>query len=230
MPLSALSNRTVVITGGFGVLAHAVATAALTASARVALIDRGPAPSNIDPALLTIANTDLASSEVTRRAFAKVEKEFGPIDALLNLAGAFRQFTVAENSCDLWLDLYYDNVLTAVNACRTALPLLQPGAAIVNIAAAAARRGAPGMAAYAAAKSGVLRLTESLAEELRPSGIRVYSVSPTIIDTPRNRKDMPEADTGTWVAPEAVARTILALVSDATVAKSGTDVLVGATP
>jgi len=84
------------------------------------------------------------------------------------------------------------------------------------------------MAPYTAAESGVLRLTESLAEELRPVGVRVNSVSPTIIDTPRNRADMPDADFSSWVRPEALARTMLSIATEDMAVDSGADILVGA--
>ena len=67
---------------------------------------------------------------------------------------------------------------------------------------------------YAASKAGVRALTEGLAEELKDRGIRVNAVLPTIIDTPANRRDMPDADTSAWVAPEALARVIAFLLSD----------------
>jgi NAD(P)-dependent dehydrogenase (short-subunit alcohol dehydrogenase family) len=69
------------------------------------------------------------------------------------------------------------------------------------------------MAPYTAAKSGVHRLTEAMAEELRGSGVRVNAVLPTIIDTPTNRRDMPDADTTMWIAPQALAKIILFLAS-----------------
>ncbi len=227
-PSSSEPNRTVVITGGFGALGETVAAAALACFGRVALIDRGPAPTALDPRVLAVAETDLSDDDAAQHAFATVEAAFGQIDALFNLAGAFEWRPVAESDSGLWLSLFRANVLTAVNACRMARPLLRPGSAIVNVAAAAARRGTHGMASYAAAKAGVLRLTESLAEEFRPLGIRVNSVSPTIIDTPRNRHDMPEADFGAWVRPGALAQAILYLASDAASVVNGADVLVGA--
>ncbi len=219
--------RTVVIAGGFGVLGTAVARVAQASSARVVLIDRGASPASLDPAMFAMPDTDLSAYGKALRAFAEVGEALGPIDALLNVAGAFEWCQVADSDNDLWLHLYCANVLATVNACRASLPWLRPGASIVNVAAAAARRGSRGMAAYAASKAGVLRLTESLAEELAPSEIRVNSVSPTILDTPRNRASMPEADFTSWVDPEALARAMLSLASDATAAVSGADVLVG---
>ena len=69
------------------------------------------------------------------------------------------------------------------------------------------------MGAYAASKAGVARLTEALAEELKDKGVTVNAVLPSIIDTPRNREDMPKADFTRWVAPEALADVIVFLLS-----------------
>ena len=77
------------------------------------------------------------------------------------------------------------------------------------------------MGAYAASKASVMRLTESMATELREQGINVNAVLPTIIDTPQNRKDMPDADPAKWVAPEALAEVVMFLASDASRAVHG---------
>jgi NAD(P)-dependent dehydrogenase (short-subunit alcohol dehydrogenase family) len=114
------------------------------------------------------------------------------------------------------------NLLTAVTASRAAMDFLsRGGGSIVNIGANAATRAAMGMASYTAAKSGVARLTESLAEELAGAGVRVNALLPSIIDTPTNRRDMPDADFKTWVTPEALAKVILFLLSDDSAAITG---------
>ena len=100
--------------------------------------------------------------------------------------------------------------------------LVQQGSGrIINVAARAALSGVPTLGAYCASKSAVIRLTETLAGELKDHGISVNCVLPGTIDTPQNRKDMPRADFSKWVAPRAIADAILFLASDAARAVTG---------
>ena len=71
------------------------------------------------------------------------------------------------------------------------------------------------MSAYAASKSAVLRLSESLADELKGDGVRVNAILPSIIDTPQNRSAMPKADTTKWVTTEQIAEVVAFLLGDA---------------
>ena len=87
--------------------------------------------------------------------------------------------------------------------------------------AAGALKAAAGMGAYAASKAAVHKLTESLAEELKADGITVNAVLPSIIDTPANRADMPDADFAAWVAPADLAAVILFLASESARAVTG---------
>ena len=146
----------------------------------------------------------------------------GRIDALLNLAGGFRWQTLADGDPAAWPLLYSMNAGATVAACRAALPhlLAGPNGAIVNVGAAGALKAAAGMGPYAASKAAVHKLTESLAEELK-GRVRVNAVLPSIIDTPANRKDMPDADPAAWVAPADLAAVILFLASPAARAVTG---------
>jgi NAD(P)-dependent dehydrogenase (short-subunit alcohol dehydrogenase family) len=107
------------------------------------------------------------------------------------------------------------NVLTAAATSKAALPHLAASGrgAIVNIGANAALKAGAGMGAYAAAKSGVHRLTEALAEEWKGK-VRVNAILPSILDTPANRADMPKADFAAWVSPAEAARVILFLAGE----------------
>lgn len=78
-----------------------------------------------------------------------------------------------------------------------------------------------GMGAYAASKAGVARLTESLAEEMKDRGITVNAVLPSIIDTPQNRVDMPDADFECWVKPQDLATVMVFLLSRQSQAVTG---------
>jgi NAD(P)-dependent dehydrogenase (short-subunit alcohol dehydrogenase family) len=115
------------------------------------------------------------------------------------------------------------NLRSNVNITKAALPFISISAVgrIVSIGAGAAIQAAAGMGAYAASKAGVHRLTEALAAELAESQVTVNAVLPSIIDTPANRADMPDADTRQWVAPQAIADVILFLASAAARAISG---------
>jgi len=213
-----IDGKVVAITGGFGSLGIATAAFLIERGASVALIGRGAAP---DPppagvaGALGIGGVDLADAHAARQALDAINGQLGRLDALLNIAGAFRWETVADGDPATWDLMFEVNVKTALNASRAALPhLLRSGAGrIVNMGAGAALKAGAGMGAYAASKAGVVRLTEALAEELKDKGVTVNAILPSIIDTPPNRKDMPGADFTRWVQPREIAALIAYLLS-----------------
>jgi NAD(P)-dependent dehydrogenase (short-subunit alcohol dehydrogenase family) len=206
-----MQGKVVVITGAFGILGRAAAARAQELGAKVAQIDFAPAPSGADA--LTQGGVDLSKADVAAKAIAAVKAKAGRIDALLNIAGGFVWQTVGDTDEAVWQRMFTLNLQTAVNACRAAAPLLaETGGSIVNVGAASALKAAAGMSPYAASKSGVHKLTESLAEELKGK-VRVNAVLPSIIDTPTNRADMPSADFSTWATPDEVAKLMLFLAS-----------------
>lgn len=223
-----MRDKVVVVTGGFGVLGQAIAEAALAAGAFVALPGR-EAKSRIaeQERLLVLGGVDLTDFAAVKQAFETVAARFGKIDGLANVAGGFRWQTLADGGLDGWTEQFRMNLLTAATATKAALPYLRTSqGAIVNVASAPAKKAGAGMGAYAASKSGVLRLTESLAEEEKNAGVRVNAVLPTIIDTPRNRADMPKADFTRWVKPEEIAKAILFLLSSDAKAITGAELLI----
>ena len=223
-----MQDRVVVVTGAFGALGAAVARAFAAKGARLALLDLAQPPDALQQEIgarhLFIGGVDLAEVESTRKAVAAAAMRFGGIDVLVNVAGGFQYQTLLEGSVETWDQLYRMNLRTTVVSCKVALPaLIERGrGSIVNVGAgAAAGRAGAGMGAYTSSKAGVQKLTESLAEELKDHGVTVNAVLPSIIDTPRNRADMPDADFTRWVRPEAIAEVVAFLASDSARAVTG---------
>jgi NAD(P)-dependent dehydrogenase (short-subunit alcohol dehydrogenase family) len=219
-----LSGKVVAVTGGFGALGQAVAVILTGHGARVALIDHAAAPTAAaPPASLLYAGVDLAQEAPTAAVFQRIVAEAGRLDGLVNLAGGFSWEKLEEGSAETWDFLYRLNVRTAVVSCKAAMPHLTQSkqGRIVNIGAMGAIKAGAGMGAYAASKAGVAKLTEALAEELKDRGVTVNALLPSILDTPRNRLDMPDADFSRWVAPSALAEVIAFLLSDAAAAVTG---------
>lgn len=208
-----MSDRVIVVTGGHGVLGHAVVEAALADGLKAAVIDHASGQAAPD-SVLEIGGVDLTDAGAAGAAIDRVVERFGRLDALLNIAGGFVWRTV-DDAEPAWDRMHALNLTTALNATRAALPHLKQAAEgrIVNVGANAALKSAAGMGAYAAAKSGVHRLTESLAEELKSSSVTVNAVLPSILDTEQNRKDMPDADPAKWVRPADLAKVMLFLAS-----------------
>jgi NAD(P)-dependent dehydrogenase (short-subunit alcohol dehydrogenase family) len=209
--------RTVMITGAAGNLGRALAAAFAATGANLALLDmkRGDLR---DGAMQLFIETDLLKAESIQAAVKATTQRFGRIDVLCNIAGGFRMGSpVHETSDKDWNFLLELNARTVLNMARAVVPVMLAGGGgkIVNVGAYAAQKGAAHMGAYVAAKSAVIRLTETMAAELREQNINVNCVLPTIIDTPENRAAMPTADPKRWVAPEALAEVILFLASDA---------------
>ncbi|MCX5543849.1 SDR family NAD(P)-dependent oxidoreductase [Paraburkholderia sp. CNPSo 3076] len=216
---NALNGKVVAVTGGFGSLGLATAQLLAERGARVALIGRGAAPeaAALPAALagaLCMGGVDLVDANAAQTAFGALHGKLGGLDALVNVAGAFRWETIGDGDARTW-DLMFDlNVKTALNASKAALPhLVQSGAGrVVNIGAGAGLKAGLGMGAYSASKASVARLTEALAEELKDKGVTVNAILPSIIDTPQNRADMPDADFTRWVQPREIATVIAFLL------------------
>lgn len=149
---------------------------------------------------------------------------FGRVDVLIHTVGGWRGGRpVHETDLADWDFLFNVNLRTTLLCCRAVVPqmLKQGSGRIITVASRDGLSGKAGYAAYSASKSAVLRLNESLAEELKASNINVNCVLPSTIDTPQNRAGMPEADFSKWVEPAAIADVILFLASDASRAISG---------
>ena len=217
-----MNGKIVVITGASGALGQVVVEIALARGATVVAVDHAAKTPASTPKLLQIGGIDLSDGTQAATAVATAASQFGGIDVLINIAGAFTYEMIDGGDNDSWEEMHRLNLLTTLNASRAAIPHLvaSKSGRIVNIGAIAALQAGAGMGAYAASKAGVHRLTEALAAELKGK-VTVNAVLPSTIDTPANRRDMPSADFSKWVTAQELAEVILFLASDAASAVTG---------
>lgn len=216
-------DKVVLITGATGGLGQDVAVAFAKQGATLVLTGRKQAAleemfadwqANHDLLLMAADVTEEAS--VQHLVDAALEK-YGRIDILCNIAGGFTMGSpVHETPLHTWEFMLNLNAKSTFLMCRAVIPsMLENGfGKIVNVAAMAGLNGRAKMAPYSISKSAVIRLTESMAAELKGSGINVNCILPGAIDTPTNRKEMPKADHSKWIAPQDLANVMLFLSSE----------------
>ena len=165
---------------------------------------------------LALSDFDLTDPAATTALVAEVRRTCGRLDGVGTTVGGFAMAKLADAGLEQWDAMFSLNVKTTWNIYRAAVPVIREvgGGSLVAIGSVAGLKTGGEMAAYGATKGAVLRLTESLADELRPDRIRVNAVLPTTIDTPQNRAAMPGADMSRWVTPSEVAEAIAFLLSD----------------
>lgn len=220
-----IKNQVVVVTGAAGQLGIAVTRAFLDSGARVVCIDK--ARNRLQEVFiersgaaehLFAVSIDVNDPKSVQGMVDDTIGRFGRLDVLVNTVGGFRAGTpVHETPLETWDFMMTLNARTAFITSQAVLPqmLKQGSGGIIHIAARPGLTGKANMAAYSASKSAVIRLVESMSGEYKELGIRVNCVIPGTLDTPQNRKDMPEADPGRWVKPESLAEVILFLASGA---------------
>ncbi|MEQ9618667.1 MAG: SDR family NAD(P)-dependent oxidoreductase [Deltaproteobacteria bacterium] len=225
-----LNNKVAIITGGTGALGKGVLSVFLELGANVFSTYRS------DKELAECADlkekhgdrvqffkADVTSAADVSQLVTKTLETFSRIDALVNIVGGFSQAPISETDEEAWDKMMNLNLKTAFLCSKAVLSRMMEsgGGRIVNIASRPALKGSAGMGAYGASKAGVLNLTQSMADELREHNINVNAIVPGTIDTPANRKSMPDADHSKWVAPEDIGRVIAFLCSDGARAVSG---------
>ena len=210
-----LTGKKIIVTGSNGALGKATVEAAQDYGALVTGFDISYVKNDS-----YWRKVDLLSRQEIKREVEELDR----VDGLINVAGGFAMgnSTFEENS-EEWTTMQDLNVNSLRNVLSTVVPRMVKAkrGSIVNIGAQAAMRGAAYMSSYIVAKSAVMRITESLSEEVNDYGINVNAVLPSIIDTPTNRAEMPEADFSTWVTPASIAEVICFLLSDQAKAING---------
>jgi NAD(P)-dependent dehydrogenase (short-subunit alcohol dehydrogenase family) len=224
------TDRTVLVAGGTGALGQAVSRAFLAEGARVVVAARREG--DLAPLLagagdardrLGFVAADAGDPAAAARAVAEAALG-GRVDAVVNAVGAWAGGApVHAEAPDTLARMLAANLAPGHALLRAALPpMIAAGAgAFVEVASVAATGAQPGQASYAAAKAAALALVLAAADEVRAAGVRVNAVLPGTMDTPANRRAMPDADRRTWVSPDDVAAVILFLCSDAARAVSG---------
>lgn len=209
-----LQNKIVVITGGSGALGQVVVPACIDAGARVIVVDRHSRVTEAQG--VRVMTADITNEADTRHLVEAILEKVGRIDALINLVGGFAMGRIVETDLSLWQRMLTMNLTAAFLLSKAVLPpmLQQRTGRIVHVAARAAVEPFPGAAAYVVSKAGLAALIRALALELAGSGVTVNGLLPTTIDTPANRKSMPDADPSKWVNPRSIADMLSFLVSD----------------
>ena len=177
-----MTDQRIIVTGAASGIGRATATLALDRGARVALIDRDPAPSSM--------RADVTDEDDIARAFDEVCRSWGETPtAIVHAAGIYRIGPTIELTVAEWTDMITVNLTGAMIVARAAARLMSGAGAIVLVSSIAAERGDrhEPAAHYAASKGGVSALCRQLAVEWGPRGIRVNAVAPGVIDTPMLR-------------------------------------------
>jgi NAD(P)-dependent dehydrogenase (short-subunit alcohol dehydrogenase family) len=218
------SNKFVLVAGGTGGLGRAVSLAFLDEGAKVIVTFRDQqefdslvAAAKQNSPCLEGYPVDLTNDSATAEFIARVIAQHGRIDALVNAVGAYAGGVPLWDLKSAVLDkMLALNLRSGYALTHAAVPtmLKQKSGAIVNVVARAAIDHAAGASAYSASKAAALAMMDSLAADLKDTGVRVNSILPSIIDTPANRKAMPSTDFAKWPKPEDIARVILFLCSD----------------
>ena len=217
---SSFPNKVALVTGGTGGLGRAVTLAFLHEGASViatyikedeAAAMRAAVGSNQRLELLPLNAIDEAA---TQALVDGITARHGHLDFVVNTIGGYAGgkplWETDSKTYHLMVDLNLNATYAVARAAATAM-LRQKSGSIVNIASKAALDHAAGGSAYSASKAAALALIDSLAQDLRGTGVRVNSILPSIIDTEANRKAMPGSDFAEWPKPEDIAKVILFL-------------------
>jgi len=218
-------GKVVLVAGGTGGLGHAVSLTFLAEGARVVVTYReakGMEQLKSEavgmPGVLEGVQVDVTDEAAIEKLINEIVTKHGHLDALVNTVGGYaggvKMWETERKVFDRMLDL---NLRSGYVLARAAVPVMlkQGSGAVVNVAAKAAVDHGAGASAYAASKAAVVALMDSLAADVKGTGVRVNSVLPSIIDTAVNRDVMPDANFSTWPKPEEIASVILFLASDA---------------
>jgi NAD(P)-dependent dehydrogenase (short-subunit alcohol dehydrogenase family) len=218
------TGKVVLVAGGTGGLGRAVSIAFRDEGAKVIVTYRRDeefehlkSEALGDGSPIEGQRVDVTDERAVQQLIEAVVSQHGKLDALVNTVGGYAGgVKLWESEADVLERMLSMNLRSGYVLARAAVPafIKQGRGAIVNVAAKAAIDHQAGAAAYAASKAAAVAMLDSLAAELKGSGVRVNSILPSTIDTGANRRAMPNANFAKWPKPEEIARVILFLCSD----------------
>ena len=212
-----MKNKVVLVTGANGGLGMAVTNALLDQGATVAGVSRKIAQSDFPAERFVAIQSDITSVESAQKIVETLLSRFGRLDALVHLVGGFAGGSaVAETGQAIFQQMFEINLNAVFYVLRATLPVLrkQGSGRIVAIGSRAAVDPGPGVAAYSASKAAMVSLMRSVALENRDIGINANVILPGTMDTPANRKAMPNADISKWVRTQTIADLIVWLLGE----------------
>lgn len=227
------TDRPVLVTGAAGALGGSVVARLTGAGRRVLAVDVDEGSlrelaARCREGSVTVHAADLTDAGEVGAVFDAYAAEAGdgPL-AVAHLVGGFRYEKLADMEDDDWSFLWRVNVHSTFLVLREAARRFAAGGgSLVAISAPAALEGEAGVGAYSATKAAVLRLVESVAREMADDGGRANAVLPGTMDTPDNRRSMPDADPAGWVSTDQVAAVVHYLLGDEAAAVNGAAVRV----
>jgi NAD(P)-dependent dehydrogenase (short-subunit alcohol dehydrogenase family) len=219
-----LKNRIAIITGGTGALGRAVVSAFIEEGSKVVctyIIDEelshySSSLTENQRSNLVFVQADVTKEKSVAEVVQKTLERFGRVDVLVNIVGGFTYAKIIDTDEKTWDSMMNINLKSTFLCSKAVLPQMikQNYGKIINVSSRPGLKGSSGVGAYAASKAAVMNLTETIADEVGDYEINVNAILPSTIDTPANRKSMPDADFSKWVKPEEIARVITFLASD----------------
>ena len=217
-------GKVVLIAGGTGGLGREVSLSFLKSNAAVVIThvsdrDVPQLESTLGDLMkkVMLVKADISDEVQVEKTVFDIVKKYGRIDVLINVVGGYlggkKVTEMTGKEWDLMMNL---NLKTAFLISKHVVGQMvkQGSGKVVHVAARLGLKGVAGNSAYCASKSGLIRLVESLSDEVKDKNINVNCILPSIIDTGANRKDMPDADFSKWVKPSEIAQVMLFLASD----------------
>ena len=215
------TNKIVLVTGGTGALGRAITAAFIASDAKVVssyVIDREIEQLKKESkAVVELIKTDVTKEEEVEKLVLSVISKYGRIDVLVNVVGGYLGGkSVSELDEKEWDLMMTMNLKSAFLISKHVIPQMVSSkyGKIMHVSSRTGLKSSGYDSAYAASKSGLIRLVESLSEEVKDSNINVNCIMPSTIDTEANRRAMPTADHSKWVKFQDLANVVLFLCSD----------------